>query len=126
MTDHANTVPTIGYEDALAVVMPPATPKPTSLDGQVESVHMLWTSPDGITETGLWECTPGTFIATRVGYDEVCQILTGRSTVIGDDGVTLELVPGSSFVTPEGWTGKWIIHETTRKLFVIRNFSGTN
>ena len=120
-----NEVPTVAYPDAFAVEMPPAAPKATSIDGQVESIHMLWTSPDGITESGLWECTPGTFLATRVGYDEVCQILTGRSTIIGDDGVTVELVPGSTLVTPEGWTGKWIVHETTRKVFFIRNFSGS-
>ncbi len=116
-----NTAPTIILADAMAMDMPVGNPKATSLDGQLESIVEIWTSEDGSLETGLWECTPGTFVARRDGYNEVAQILSGRATIKGDDGVVEELAAGSTFVTPAGWTGTWIVHETMRKLYVVHN-----
>ena len=118
MSDAAATV---GITDTTSMAMPEGKPKPTSKTGQVESVLELWASSDGCIETGYWECDPGTFTATRNGYDEVAQIISGSATVTGDDGVVLELVAGSTIVTPAGWSGTWQVHETMRKLYVIRN-----
>jgi uncharacterized cupin superfamily protein len=45
----------------------PHSPKPTaSTPGLTEASLDIWTN--GTTTTGLWECTVGTFTATRVGY----------------------------------------------------------
>lgn len=115
-------VPTLAISDTSSLVLPNGQPKPTSITGQVESVLELWTSADGQIETGYWECNPGTFTATRDGYDEVAQIISGRATVTGADGVIVELVAGSTIVTPAGWSGTWVVHETMRKLYVIRNY----
>jgi len=108
--------------DARSLVLPSPTPKPTSLDGQRESSLELWVAPDGRCETGVWECSPGTFTATRDGYDEVATILSGRATVIDPAGHSTELEAGSVFVTPAGWSGTWTLHETMRKTYVIRQF----
>ena len=40
-------------------------------------------------------------------------------TVIPEGGEAFEAGPGSTFVTPLGWKGTWIIHETLRKLYVL-------
>jgi uncharacterized cupin superfamily protein len=118
-----NGIPTIHEADVASIAMPAATLKPTSQNGQTESTLSLWTSPDGNYEMGVWECSPGTFTARRDGYDEVAHIVAGTATVSSVAGDTVELAPGSVFVTPEGWTGTWTIHDTLRKTYFIRTIS---
>ncbi len=95
--------------------------KPTTLtDGQQEATSLLWTSADGSTKIGVWECTPGRFTADRTKAGEYCHILSGRASVSDADGSnTREVGPGDLLVLPQGWTGEWVIHEQVRKLFVI-------
>ena len=96
-------------------------PKPTTLtDGQEEASKLLWTSADGHTKIGVWECTPGHFTADRSAAGEYCYILSGRASVTNaDGGGTQEIGPGDLLVLPQGWTGEWVVHEHMRKLFVI-------
>lgn len=116
-------VNTISLSDASAIALSAPTPKPTSLDGQLESSVELWVSPDGSCETGVWECTAGTFTARRDGYDEVCVVVSGRATVTDSNGVVTELSPGSTLITPSGWSGTWVIPETLRKIYTIRTIA---
>ena len=96
-------------------------PKPTTLtEGQVEASRVLWTSDDGTTTIGVWECTPGRFTATRVGYSEVAHIIPGRFPLTTDEGVASGHGPGDLVVTNEGCRGAWDVHETVRKLFIIQ------
>jgi uncharacterized cupin superfamily protein len=111
---------TRSMHDATITELPEPTPKPTSLDGQLETSLDIWASEDGRCETGVWECSPGTFTATRDGYDEVATIVSGRATVVDAQGNSIELVPGSVLVTPAGWSGTWTVHETLRKTYVLR------
>lgn len=106
---------------AANIELPSGTNKPTSLTGQIETFTDVWVSPDGALETGVWECTAGTFTATRVGYDEIALISSGTATVTDSHGVVSELEPGTLFVTPAGWEGTWVLHETMRKTYTIRN-----
>ena len=106
--------------DGHNLTLPEPTPKPTSLNKQLESSVDIWISDDGLLETGVWECSPGTFTATRDGYDEVATILAGTATVTDSQGGTIDVGPGSVIVTPSGWTGTWTVHETLRKTYVIR------
>jgi uncharacterized cupin superfamily protein len=117
------SVPTVHETESNTMPLPPHAPKATSLDGQTESIASIWTSEDGVVETGVWECTPGVFTARRDGYDEVAVILSGSATVVSDAGETAELGPGSTLITPAGWTGTWTVHEQIRKVFVVRTFS---
>lgn len=96
-------------------------PKPTALqDGQREASTLLWTSPDGRTKIGLWECTPGRFTADRTKAGEYCHILSGRASVRNVDGTDeRDLAAGDLLVLPQGWVGEWTIHEHVRKLFLI-------
>lgn len=90
--------------------------------GQTESSRTVWESAEGI-RSGVWEVTPGSFRSTRPEYHETCHIVSGRATIVEDDGTTFEIRPGSLFITPEGWTGRWIVHETLRKVWVIVPFA---
>lgn len=90
--------------------------------GQTEASRTVWESPEGI-RSGVWEVTPGAFSSTRPEYHEMCQIVSGRATIIEEDGTTFEVAAGSLFVTPEGWKGRWIVHETLRKAWVVIPFA---
>ncbi|RUW52472.1 cupin domain-containing protein [Mesorhizobium sp. M1A.F.Ca.ET.072.01.1.1] len=97
------------------------SPKPTSIEGdQVEAVRSFFQSPDGTVDIGIWECTPGRFTADRSGSSEICHIISGRVEVSRADGEMRELGPGDLLVLPKGWKGEWLIHETTRKLYIIQ------
>jgi uncharacterized cupin superfamily protein len=68
---------------------------------------------------GVWEATFGSFPASRDGYDEVFICLSGRATMTGTDGVRYDLTPGSVLFTPSGFTGRWDVTETFRKVYCI-------
>ena len=95
--------------------------KPTTLTpGQQEASNLLWTSEDGHTKIGVWECMPGRFTADRTAAGEYCHILSGRATVSNADGSgSRDIGPGDLLVLPQGWTGEWVIHEHMRKLFIL-------
>lgn len=90
--------------------------------GQTESSRTVWESPEGI-RSGVWEVTPGSFRSTRPAYHEMCQIVSGSATIEEDDGTTFDVQAGSLFVTPEGWSGRWTVHETLRKAWVVIPFT---
>lgn len=95
--------------------------KPTTLtEGQCEASARLWTSPDGRTSIGVWECTPGRFTADRGKTAEYCHIISGSATVSNQDGsVVRRIGPGDLLVLPLGWMGEWVIHTQMRKLYVL-------
>lgn len=104
--------------DALTANPGEHIPKATSsTPGQTEVSFRLWAREGH--KTGIWEVTPGVFKSTRPGYDEICQILSGKGTITEEDGSSFEIGPGTLFVTPAGWTGTWTIHETLRKMWVV-------
>jgi uncharacterized cupin superfamily protein len=74
---------------------------------------------DDTVELGVWEVTPGEFAGDKIGASEVMYVLEGDATITSEDGTTLELRPGVSFVTPDGWRGRWKVREKVRKLYVI-------
>jgi uncharacterized cupin superfamily protein len=113
------TSPSLVHLTATTAVLPEPVAKPTSLDGQVESTLVAWESADASADVGVWECGPGRFTSVRDGFTEICQILSGRATIEGEDGVSAELEAGSAIVLPSGWRGTWTIHETVRKTYVV-------
>lgn len=111
-------MPSLSHLPAAAdAELPAAEPKPTSLTGQSEATLEIWA--EGDASAGVWECDPGTFTAVRDGFHEVCQVLAGSATLVGEDGQRVELAGGSTIVLPDGWKGTWEIHETLRKTYVI-------
>ena len=74
---------------------------------------------EGAGQSGLWEVTPGAFVAQNDGFAEYMHILEGRGTVLSDDGTALELRPGVKFIARSGWRGRWVVTETIRKIYVI-------
>jgi uncharacterized cupin superfamily protein len=73
---------------------------------------------DGPVNVGIWECTPGGWSIERRTNTEIVRILSGRARITDADGTVRELGPGSVVVLPLGWSGRWDITETVRKLYV--------
>ncbi len=94
------------------------TPRANPIKGAPhESSAELWVH-NGLN-VGVWEATPGSFPASRDGYDEVFLCLSGAAAMTGNDGVRYDLSPGSVLLTPAGFTGRWDVSETFRKVYCI-------
>lgn len=68
---------------------------------------------------GIWECAPGGWPVEARPDCEVCEILSGKGMITDADGRETPIEPGSVVTLPKGWTGRWDIAETVRKVYVI-------
>jgi len=97
----------------------PWTDKPTTTTpGQQERDHVLWTSEDGVVTVGVWEAGVGSFTAVRDGFHESCHVISGEVNITDDTGEH-RLGPGSVFVMPDGWSGRWDVIQPVRKSYVV-------
>jgi uncharacterized cupin superfamily protein len=80
---------------------------------------LLHKGPDGESECGIWECTPGHWECV-VERDEFCHFLGGRATYYPEDGEAFEVREGTVAFFAEGWTGTCEVHDTVRKVYMCR------
>ncbi|MEW6283133.1 MAG: cupin domain-containing protein [Candidatus Eremiobacterota bacterium] len=80
---------------------------------------LLSREPDGRAESGLWICTPGTW-RCHVTRDEFCHFLLGRCTYTHESGEVIEVEPDTVAFFPRDWRGACQVHETVRKVYLIR------
>ena len=93
---------------------------PTMIEGQSHvSGRFLHKGPDGESECGLWICTPGKWFC-HVTRDEFCHFLAGRCTYVHEDGEVIEVSPDTAAFFPQDWKGTCTVHETIRKVYMIR------
>jgi uncharacterized cupin superfamily protein len=93
---------------------------PTMIEGVSHtSGLLLHKGPNGESETGIWICTPG-YWACHVTRDEFCHFLLGRCTYTHESGEIIEIVPGTVAFFPQDWKGTCRVHETVRKVYMIR------
>lgn len=69
-------------------------------------------------EVGVWSSTPGGWAIEDRPDTEVVSILAGRARITDADGTAFDVGPGSVFVLPAGWSGRWDIIEPLEKLYV--------
>ena len=50
---------------------------------------------------------------------EVATILSGTGVITDEDGRETPIKAGSVVTLPKGWSGRWDINETVRKVYVI-------
>lgn len=82
------------------------------------SVHAL-ASIAG-SNVGVWECEPGGWPVVDRTDTEVCYILAGTARITDDaTGDVREITAGDLVVLPVGWTGRWDVTETVRKVYAI-------
>jgi len=94
---------------------PPGIP-PISGEPQAFALEL---SNDGHVQTGIWECTPGSFPSKRDGCCELMHFVAGDATITDADGTVREVRPGAVIFVPDGWQGTWDIRETVRKTYTI-------
>ena len=93
---------------------------PTMIEGESRvSGVLLHKGPDGSPETGVWICTPG-YWECHVTRDELCHFLEGWCTYTHQSGEVIEIAPDTAAFFPEGWKGTCRVHETVRKVYMIR------
>jgi uncharacterized protein len=93
---------------------------PTMLEGVSRvSGRVLSKGPGGASETGLWICTPGTWFC-HVTSDEFCHFLAGRCTYVHESGDVIEVLPDTAAYFPKDWKGICTVHETIKKVYMIR------
>ena len=76
-------------------------------------------SNDGAISAGVWECQPGGWPVVERGDTEVATIISGAGTVTDADGTRHRLKAGSVITLGKGWSGRWDITDTLRKVYVI-------
>lgn len=80
------------------------------------------TAADGPrVQVGVWECTPGGWAITDRPDTETMVLVSGRIRITDHDGTVHALGAGDAFVLPKGWTGRWDVLETVRKIYVIND-----
>ena len=95
-------------------------PIETMIEGQsMTSGALLHRDSDGGNETGIWACTPG-FWHCHVTRDEFCHFLLGRCTYTHESGEVIEVEPDTIAFFPKDWRGTCRVHETVRKVYMIR------
>ncbi|HEY1384767.1 MAG TPA: cupin domain-containing protein [Dongiaceae bacterium] len=95
-------------------------PVPTMIEGRsATSGAVLHKGPNGENESGIWICTPG-YWRCEVTRDEFCHFLLGRCTYTHESGEVIEIRPDTIAFFPQGWKGTCRVHETVRKVYMIR------
>ena len=93
---------------------------PTMIEGESRtSGVVIFRNPDGTSECGIWECTPG-YWNCHVTSDEFCHFLSGRCTYTHETGEVIEIAPDTAAFFPKGWKGTCRVHETVRKVYMSR------
>ena len=118
MTDLASLPASIGVSEAeLFAELESTGPRVGADRGAPET----WTRvlfDHGALNCGIWECTPGGWSITDRPNTEIVHVLRGAATITDEGGSVRELVAGSALVLPKGWSGRWDITETIRKLYI--------
>ncbi len=106
------------FTDAESATLTVIGPKAGSTAGDpIESVLELY--DDGITSAGIWACTPGSWPSSKDGIGELMHFVAGHGWITDADGTRHEIVPGAVRYFPDGWSGRWDVDETVRKVYVI-------
>jgi uncharacterized cupin superfamily protein len=95
----------------------------TMIEGQSRTAGILMSkeSPESgrRAESGVWTCTSGIW-RCGVSRDEFCHFIAGRSTYWHESGEVIEIEPDTLACFPAGWNGVCEVHETVRKVYMIR------
>ncbi|MBB4865714.1 putative cupin superfamily protein [Pseudomonas nitritireducens] len=77
-------------------------------------------APEATGNLGVWECQPGGWPVVNRPDTEFTYILSGRAVLTDDaSGEAVEVSGGDLIILPPGWTGRWDVLETVRKVYAI-------
>ena len=116
--DEALRTMVVAYADVLDGELEPLGPRAGFDSGDPQTSGITFFSGHGV-EAGVWECTPGGWPIVDRPTTETMLLLAGTTTITPLDGEPVELTEGDVFVLPKGWSGRWDITDTVRKLYVL-------
>ncbi len=116
--DEALRTMVVAYADVLDGELEPLGPRAGADSGDPQTGGITFFSGHGV-EVGVWECTPGGWAIVDRTTTETMLLLGGTVTITPADGEPVELGEGDVFVLPKGWSGRWDITDTVRKLYVL-------
>lgn len=116
MIDELRTM-VVAYSDVLDGELEPWGPRAGADAGDPQTSGITFFSGHGV-DVGVWECTPGGWAIEDRADTETMLLLGGRVRITPAGGDPVELGEGDVFVLPAGWSGRWDVLETVRKLFV--------
>ena len=116
--DEALRTMVVAYADVLDGELEPLGPRAGFDSGDPQTSGITFFSGHGV-EVGVWECTPGGWAIIDRPTTETMMLLGGTATITPADGEPVELGEGDVFVLPKGWSGRWDVTETVRKLYVL-------
>ncbi|WP_202974436.1 cupin domain-containing protein [Brevibacterium casei] len=104
-------------EDPNRAVTPALSDYDAHSEGWSETEFQVETGPS--TVAGRWVGEPGWVEFDSWPYREFCVIVSGRVAVESSDGTQrFEYGPGDAFTIPQGFSGRWVTLEPTRKVFI--------
>lgn len=93
--------------------------RPGADSGDPQVASLALTAGTG-PQIGVWQCEPGGWPVVDRPDTETCYIVSGRATITDDEtGTAVEISAGDVLVLPVGWTGRWDVTETLRKVYVV-------
>ncbi len=97
----------------------PIGPRPGADSGDPQ-LGILRFDTDETVRAGVWECRPGGWPVEEREDTETCYIVSGRAIITdGATGERYEISAGDVIVQPKGWSGRWDVKETIRKVYSI-------
>lgn len=67
----------------------------------------------------VWECDAGVYPRVKDRRGSFMYILSGDADIVDDlDGTVHHLVADTIILLPFGWSGRWVIRETIRKVYL--------
>lgn len=83
-------------------------------------IAMQQLAPEAIGSLGVWECQPGGWPVVNRPDTEFTYIISGLA-LLSDDatGEVIEVTSGDLIILPAGWSGRWEVLETVRKVYAI-------
>lgn len=109
------------HQNAATVTGPlaPRGRRPGADSGDPQISSIAFDAPEDV-RVGVWECAPGGWPVIDRPDTETCYIVSGRATITDDEaGEKYEISAGDVIVQPRGWSGRWDVIETIRKVYSI-------
>ena len=82
--------------------------------------RIVHTAPDGAPTTLVWNSTVGSTVYEQpLAHPERGFVVSGKGRFVDADGSEHPVSAGTAFVLPEGWTGRFEVDETVRKVIFV-------